>query len=419
MTPMRIGVLTHNYPRFPGDFSGVFIEQLCDELARQGETVHVIAPFDPAYDARRIAASPHHLHLYRYIWPAPWHRLGYMRTMQADVRMRLNTYALSPLMVLRGIQTTLHVARKHHLDILHAHWAVPNGFIGATVSRLLGIPLVVSIPGSDALVADANAVFRRMVQVAFDQAGLITANSESLRDVAIARLGADPAKFELVIYGVDPNKLHPDPTGVTELRARLGIPADAFVALAVGRMVYKKGFDILLHALARIDAQATPLHTVLIGEGDLWADWQQLARDLGLRNVHWVGNVPTDEMPVFYNAADVLVMPNVTRPATGLGVTVLDAMACGKAILGSDTAGNTLVVEPGVNGLITPEGDADALAAALLALASDPDRTRAMGRASRRLIETRFGWPHIARHYRGRYRQLISGTALAVGSPAS
>ncbi|NOZ71155.1 MAG: glycosyltransferase family 4 protein, partial [Chloroflexi bacterium] len=207
---MRIGILTHNYPRFPGDFSGTFMQQLCVELVRQGEEVHIIAPFDPAFTAEVRATANPHLHLYRYAWPPSLHTLGYMRTMQADVRMRLNTYFLSPLLFLSGIQTALQVARKHRLDVLHAHWLLPNGFIAAVAARRLGLPLVVSIPGSDALVADKNALFRKMARFTFAQADMITANSRSLRKVAVERLGADPAKFELVIYAVDPDRFHPN-----------------------------------------------------------------------------------------------------------------------------------------------------------------------------------------------------------------
>jgi glycosyltransferase involved in cell wall biosynthesis len=405
---MRIGVLTHNYPRFAGDFAGHFIQQLCRELARQGEEVHVIAPDDPAYSAEGRTGNNPRLHLYRYAWPARIQRLGYMRTMEADVRMRLSAYALGPLLFAAGIVAALRVARQQRLDILHAHWALPNGFIGAVVARRLGLPLVVSIPGSDALVAGQNPLFRAMARFAFAQAGLITANAEVLREVAVTELGADPKRFELVIYGVDPERLRPDPTGTAALRAALGIPPDAFVFLAVGRMVYKKGFNVLLEALAQAGEAARSWHTILVGEGDLWQEWQALGRRLGLVNLHWVGKVPTDRMPVYYNAADALVMPNVRKPATGLEVAVVDAMACGKPIIGSDTAGNPLVIEPGVNGLLVPSGNAAALAAAMQQLASQPELARAMGQAGRRLVETRFGWPPIARHYRQRYAELIA-----------
>ncbi len=413
---MRIGILTHNYPRFTGDFSGTFMQQLAQELVRQGEEVHIIAPFDTAYTSETLASSNPRLHLYRYAWPDTLHTLGYMRTMQADVRMKLRTYFFSPLLFWCGIQTAIRVARQQQLDILHAHWVLPNGFIAAVAARRLGLPLVVSIPGSDALVAAQNPVFRRMARFAFDRAQLITANSRSLRRVATGQLGAHPAKFELVIYAVDPDRFHPRPELGAAMRRRLNIPEQAVVFLGVGRMVYKKGFDIFLRALARVPELAAvrgltlpPVHTIMVGEGDLWAEWQRLGAELGLSHIHWLGNVPTDEMEAVYNAADALIMPNVTRPATGLGVTVLDAMACGKAIIGSDTAGNPLVVEHGVNGLIVPEGDVAALAGALLQLATHPEQVRAMGQASRHLIETKHGWPQVAAHYRQRFQQLISG----------
>jgi len=402
---MHIGVLTHNYPRFRGDFSGIFVEALSEELVTQGQRVTVLAPWDPAY-ARHPDDHGVHLKLYRYAPLASWHRLGYMRTMQADVAMRSETYWLAPLLFGCGWQAIDRWARRARPDVLHAHWALPNGFLGALVSRRLDIPLVVSIPGSDALVADQNPLFRWMTRFAFDQAGLITANSHSLRNLAVQRLGADPAKFDLIIYGVDPETLQPSDAGVAELRQQLHIPPQAVIFLAVGRMVYKKGFDVLLKAVSMLRASNT--HIVLIGEGDLWERWQAMGVELGIdERLHWVGNVPRDEIAIYYNMADVLVMPSVTRPATGLSVCVLDAMACGKPIIGSDAAGNPLVVRTSVNGFIVPEGHTAALAAALALLTSDPERRQRMGRASRRFIETEFGWPHLARRYIEHFEKLV------------
>ena len=108
-----------------------------------------------------------------------------------------------------------------------------------------------------------------------------------------------------------------------------------------------------------------------------------------------------------YNAADALVMPSVTRPADGLNVCVLDAMACAKPVIGSTAAGNDLVIRPGVNGFLTPEQDEAALAQAILDLATLPAPARvAMGAASRRLVETEFGWPHLARRYLDHFEAL-------------
>ncbi|MEZ4621281.1 MAG: hypothetical protein R2867_38070 [Caldilineaceae bacterium] len=93
---MHIGVLTHNYPRFHGDFSGTFVEALCQEFARQAQQVTIWAPYDRAYQsaAQQFPSSPIDLRLYRYIWPERLHQLGYMRSMRADLALRGDGYSL-------------------------------------------------------------------------------------------------------------------------------------------------------------------------------------------------------------------------------------------------------------------------------------------------------------------------------------
>ena len=403
---MHIGVLTHNYPRFPGDFSGTFVEALCEELAVQEQRVTVYAPYAPAYN--RPLRAPVDLQLYRYAWPDSLHKLGYMRTMQSDLALRLEAYALSPALFARGIQATMAGARRSRPDVIHAHWLLPNGFIAAVVSRRLNIPLVVSIPGSDAQVARSNALFRGMARFALRQADLLTANSADLRD-AVLPLGADLGKFDMIIYGTDPAALRPDETGVAALRADLGIGADDVVALCVGRMVPKKGFDVLIRALATPSLRERPVVGVMVGEGDDKAAWQQLALDLGVaERLRWVGNVPKTAIGRYYNMADVLAMPSVSRPADGLNVCVLDAMSCGKPVIGTTVAGNPLAIVNETTGLLIPEQDADALAGALARLVDDATLRRRMGAASRARIENELGWPHLARRYIQHYETLAA-----------
>jgi glycosyltransferase involved in cell wall biosynthesis len=403
---MHIGVLTHNYPRFEGDFSGTFVEALCEELAVQGEQVTVWAPYDPAY--QRPLEGKVALRLYRYAWPDALHRLGYMRSMQSDLALRLEAYLLSPAFFARGVQVLLRDARRCRPDLLHAHWLLPNGWIGAVVSRLLGIPLVVSIPGSDARVAASNPIFRAMARFALGQASLLTANSADLRD-AVLPLGADLSRFEMILYGVDPAALRPDSTGVVELRRRLAIDDTAGVILCVGRMVPKKGFDVLIRALAEPALQGQPVVAVMVGEGDDKALWQALARDLGVaERLRWVGSVPKTAIGPYYNMADLLAMPSVSRPADGLNVCVLDAMSCARPVVATPVAGNPLAVIPGVTGLIVPEQEPAALATAVAALLVDPAIRRQMGAAARRRIEEELGWPQLARRYRTQFARLLA-----------
>ncbi|MEZ4725803.1 MAG: glycosyltransferase [Caldilineaceae bacterium] len=420
---MHIGVLTHNYPRFPGDFSGTFIEALCHEFVRQTQRVTIWAPYDPAYQldddiaANRQSSinnrqSTIDLRLYRYAPSAQAHTLGYMRTMQSDLVLRRNSYWLGPAMLAAGIAKVTHDAHRLRPDLLHAHWLLPNGLIGAVASRLLGIPLVISVPGSDAQVANANPFFRALARFAMRQAGLMTANSADLRDAVAALEPSVLRKFDLILYGADPAALKPDPTGVAELHnqwfsAPSQSPNHPFIILCVGRMVYKKGFDALICALAEPALRDQEVVAVMVGEGDQKAEWQALAQQLGVADrLRWVGNVPKDQIGVYYNACDVLVNPAVRKPVDGLNVCVLDAMSCGKPVVGSTVAGNPLAIVDGETGFLTPEGDPAALAAALAKLAADPNLRQAMGQAARQRIEAELGWPPLARRYLEHFRRL-------------
>ncbi len=468
---MHIGVLTHNYPRYPGDFSGTFVEALCQEFARQQQQVTVWSPFDMAYEERRadretgrqgegekgrrgdkktqdfttrnpqsVIPNPS-LRLFRYAFPDRLHTLGYMRSMHSDLSLKLSNYFLSPFFFAAGIATLLRDARRLRPDLLHAHWLLPNGFIAAVAARRLGIPLVISVPGSDAQVANANPLFRSMARFAMRQASLLTANSVELRDAVIG-IGGEKAtgrevlaqKFDLILYGTDPEALKPDSTGIDALRnswregdAQQQSPVSGLqslvfqqsaihnpqstiptILLCVGRMVYKKGFDTLLRAIAEPALRQRDVLAIMVGNGDQKTEWQAMADQLGISNrLRWVGNVPKTEIGVYYNACDVLINPSVSRPADGLNVCVLDAMSCGKAVVGSNVAGNPLAIVDGETGLIVPEQDAPALAAALARLVDDSDLRQRLGRAARRRIETELGWPHLARRYLRHFERIV------------
>jgi glycosyltransferase involved in cell wall biosynthesis len=413
---MRLLVLTHNYPRFPGDFSGTFIRALCEALATAGVAVTVLAPFDPAFvqpaSQPQLPDEGGHAAVavltYRYILPASLHRLGYMRTLDSDIELRGWALLLAPFMFLFGTLAALRVARRIQPDLIHAHWVLPNGFIGAVVARWLRIPLVVSLPGSDVLMAGKNVLFRCMANFAWQTAALITTNSVDLRDEAI-RLGAPGDKFDLIIYGVSAAEFTPSDAGTADLRAALGLSAADVVVLGVGRMVYKKGFDVLIRATALLHELHAHVKTVLIGEGDLKAQWQKLAQDSGVgERVQFLGRVPYDEIARYYNMADMLAMPSVTYPVDGLNVCVLDAMACGKPIIASRAAGNPLVVADGINGIRVDEGRPEQLAHAIARMADAPALRAKMGAASRKRIEEEFDWPHLARQYLRHFEEILS-----------
>ena len=404
---MKICVLTHTYPKFENDITAPFIEDLCENLQALGHEVVVLVPYDCAFrrDDRTVQVRT-----YKYAFPKTLHLLGYSRALRAGIAFRSNAlvFLLAPSMLLFGFLALLRLVREVKADILHAHWILPNGFIGALVTRITRIPLVVSIPGADILVSQMNPLFRWMARFSLDTADLITTNSEDLRSAAIA-LGADPMKIKLIIYGADPDIFKPTDQNIQELKQRLGIKRDEMVVMGLGRLVYKKGFDILIRSIPMIVAKYPNVKVVIVGDGDLKKDLLDLADSLGVgKYVIFPGNVMRDKVVRYYNLADIFVNPAVKPPSDGLNVSTVEAMSCGKPVVGSNVSGNPIAIEDGKNGFLVEQKRPDLLAEAIIKLLASKELREKFGQASRQKVLEDFSWCKLAEQYVACFKSVLA-----------
>ena len=393
---MKIAIITSTYPRYRGDGAGSFIHSLSASLTQLGHDVTALAPYDPhvvpdwqsQVNVKRI----------RYIWPNSWSVLGHARSLAGDVRLKWHAY---PLVILFSIVAILRLWRqvaRQRADVIYAQWLLPGGFIGAIVSRLTGVPLVVSLHGSDVFVAERLLVFRPGVRFIFRAACHVIACSADLASRAI-NLGLPSNKITVVPYGADVNRYTPDPQTGQALRAKLSIPQSRNVVMVMGRLVYKKGFSHFLCAIPAMLNHCPDTHFIVAGDGDLSAELQALAERLHIReHVLFTGHIPWDQTPSYLAMADVFVVPSVLDKAgnvDGLPNVLLESMASGCAIVASRVAGIPQVVRDGDNGLLTPPTDEAALANAICALLTDPGMGRRLGQAARATVTGQLSWTHI------------------------
>ena len=194
-------------------------------------------------------------------------------------------------------------------------------------------------------------------------------------------------KIRVVHFGIDPARFRPTEASqrrAQELRRRFG-PGP--LALFVGRLRYYKGVDVLVQALAR-----TPeVRGVIVGAGPMEAQIRGLVRQLGLaERVHFAGHVADEDLPAFYQAGDLFVLPSVHR-SESLGIVLLEAMASGLPVVSTELGtGTSYVNQDGITGLVVPPGDPDALAQAIQRLARHPRQRVAFGEAARRRIQEAF-----------------------------
>ncbi|HZI64758.1 MAG TPA: glycosyltransferase family 4 protein, partial [Thermoanaerobaculia bacterium] len=291
--------------------------------------------------------------------------------------------------------------RRERIDLVHAHWILPNGYIAARAARRAGARYAVTLHGSDVFMAERSRLFGRLARRALRDAAYVTSCSAELRDRLLRVGGAEhAAKVHLVANGTDPLPVR---VGGGGWRERLGIAPGAPLVVAAGRLVDKKGFDVLLEAAPDLRRRWPAVRIVIGGGGDLLAPLRDRARVLEVADtVSFTGGLPHAEMLELIAAADLFVMPSVRDRrgnVDGLPVVVLEAMAASKPVVASDVSGLPLAVQHGATGLLVPERDPRALAEAMAGLLADPARARRLGEAGRRRVEEELNWSEIARQH--------------------
>ncbi len=425
---LRLLALTHTYPRFPGDTNGPFVEFLMDELASRGHQVTVLTAWDKELTLREEqSADRARLLAYRYAPCDAAHILGYSRTIKADVKVKGAMLALAPMMIETGTRRLMKLAREFKPDVIQAHWFLPNGYMAVRVGKALGIPVVATLHGSDVFVAEKRFPYSYMTRVTNRGISRLTSCSPELRD-RICKLGFPTEYSHVIPYAADPQMLKqgPDESAARVAREKLGLLDSYPLIFALGRLVYKKGFEFLIRAMPRLLEEQPTARLVIGGEGDLHQELTTLCHSLGVTDqVHFVGKLLRDQIPPLMSACDLFVMPSIKDRVgniDGLPNVILEAMAMHKAVIATNVAGIPLAVGDGRNGRLVPQQDPAALAEALIDAASDKQRLAEWGRESRRRIEQELNWGVIADRYeqvfRDTIRQFHGETAAEAGSCA-
>jgi len=202
-------------------------------------------------------------------------------------------------------------------------------------------------------------------------------------------------------FGVDPHVFSPGPDQRESARG--------FVIGYVGRLVTEKGVDLLLEAVAELNGS---WRLVILGEGPEQGQLEELGRRLGLNDrVTFEEWIPSLRMPAFYRGLDALVLPSRSQPnwVEQFGRVLIEAMACGVPVVGSDCGEIPQVV--GNAGLIFPEGNAGALRERLARLMRDADLWADIARRGRERVLAHFTQAQVAAQTVAVYRKMVAGKA--------
>ncbi len=386
-------VLTTSFPLRRDSVSGIFVKRLVDALAIPMD-VQVVTPADRS-ERPCDTDEGYAVRCFRYA-PRHWQVLAQgAGGIPVALREQPLSLALVPFFMLTMLFSTLRAAR--HCDVIQGNWSI-GGAIAGLAGRLLGRPVVTTLRGEDVSAADAHRSYAALLRLSFLFSDRIVTVSRAMADELTQRYPAYRHKLLTIHNGVDDSLFQCRRPAFDSARCRV---------LFVGSLIPRKGADVLIEALNRI-GQAHELQVA--GAGGERPRLEMMIGDLGMSaRVKFLGAIPPAEVAALFEQADVLVLPSYSEGRPNI---LMEAMAAGVPVIGSDIGGISEVVSDGQNGLLFAAGNAEALAARLQELISNSElqaRLTAGGRAYIR--DNGLSWSSAAQQYHTLFTELTEGRA--------
>ncbi|ANU10683.1 N-acetyl-alpha-D-glucosaminyl L-malate synthase BshA [Planococcus antarcticus] len=375
MQKMKIGITC--YPTVGG--SGVIATELGKMLAEKGHEVHFITSSTPFRLSRTYANIFSH---------------------QVDV----NTYSVfqyAPYDIALATKIS-EVIKNEELDLLHVHYAIPHA-VCAILGRDMAdsnIGIVTTLHGTDITVLGSDSSLKEAIRYGIEKSDIVTAVSDSLRDQTYELINPDKM-IETVYNFVDEREYSPQDS--TKLKLELGIDADEKVMIHVSNFRNVKRVQDVVETFSLAHQQIN-CKLLLVGDGPEMGRIIQQVRDLGLNDhVRFLGK--RDGVAEFYNISDIKLLMSEKE---AFGLVLLEAMACGVPVIGTNIGGMPEIIEPDVNGYLVELGDTQQAAKYAVEMLSNRAQLQKLRQGALKTVSDRFHSSKILEQYEGLYEQLLN-----------
>jgi glycosyltransferase involved in cell wall biosynthesis len=288
----------------------------------------------------------------------------------------------------------VRVLRTHDIRLVNVHFPGPAFVYFALCRWLLPLRLVISIHGTDVLQWQESP--SRALELLFRTADLIVAPSWGFLRRCGDALAAFPARRMAIHNGTD----------LSDLAGQEGRDGSDPFVLSVSSLDEWKGLDVLIRAVALLRDSGTTIRVVIAGEGPLRGELERLASSLGLdEQVQMIGQQTRAAVARLLRDCTMFVL--ASRFET-FGIAVVEALACGKAVVGTKVDGIPEIIEDGTSGILVQPDDPAALAGAIRRLLDDDDLRSRLGEAGRLRVEDRFQWQHMGANYVNVFSEVLA-----------
>jgi glycosyltransferase involved in cell wall biosynthesis len=335
---------------------------------------------------------------FRYA-PVRLQRLAYAGGIAANLKRSPWNYLFVNSFLLSFFFAALRLVRHRQITVVHAHWLVPGGLVAAALKILYPrLRCIATAHGADVfrLRGRAFAAARRWVAEEVDH---VTVVGEALAEQARREGWWLPGRCSIAPMGVVIPPTRPTTTQ----------PMPPETILFIGRLVTKKGADLLIEALPHILRRRADCVLLIAGAGPESAALRARAGALGVADrCEFVGPYRHPDLDGLFSRAHVVALPFRAAPdgdREGLGLTVVEALAAGIPVVAGQVPAMDELIAHGRTGYLVPPDDVDSLATALLTVLEDPVAARDTALAGQKSVSERFAWPLAADRYRRLLRE--------------
>ncbi|MBT3177667.1 MAG: glycosyltransferase [Desulfobacula sp.] len=372
MEKTRICILSHLYPVSQEDYKGIFVRDLAFSLVQKGFDVHVVTPLRPGAQKKEISNG---IKIHRYAY------YGWKKGQQLGQVKGLPILMLGSL-ISAGILSAVHLVIKKKIDLLHAYWIVPGGFMAAITGMLTCKPVVATAAGSDLNIAASNKIVAVFAWFTLKRISNLISVSRPLEKKALL-LGIPQSKSMVI-----PGPVGIDMESYTSPACLNKRSSKNIQLLYTGNLESPKRVDTIIKAAGRLKEKGIKFHLTIAGEGPLQKDLEDLAISLGIKSlVKFKGRISHDKIPELMQEHHIFLHCSENE---GLPVAIMEAMAAGLPVIAAKVGGVPELVKNGVTGYGLNFDDDKGFADKIMQL-YQIDHTRIkMGHQARSLVDERF-----------------------------
>lgn len=405
MKLIKIFVITTSFPRWQGDGIERSIYELCKGLNK----AHQIVVLAPHCEFAKRMEEMDGIRVYRfpYFWPLKFQKLCYGSGIIPNLKKNRLLWIQVPLLFLSQVFSGLKLMKKEKVDLIHSHWLIPSGLTACFCKKTFKKPFVATTHGSDVF-PFRKSFLKKFLKITLRDCDICTVNSTATA-AAVSEIAGISHKLLVIPPGVNPKVFHPIiPIKNSEVKSRNGDTIPKILTLT--RLIKWKGTRYLIEAMAIVLKQLPEARLIVCGDGVERNNLEELAQRLGLsKNIKFMGRVPNDQLPDYYRKASVFVLPSIvndTGETEAFGVVLLEAMACGTPVVGSNVGGIPDIITDGWNGYLTKEKNPQDIADKIIKILSDREMGKRFSENGLQKINERFSWEVVVKQISDVYERL-------------